>query len=132
MKNAPTAIGPDTSKLIDEYVVLSKRVDDFRPTIKRVAELAATMRGWIPASLAGDADIRFTSKMNQVHFSPCAKERTIISMAAVAKFFGARFFTLCSFALKYIDSEMDDAERGKYLAETRTGNRILTAGPRLP
>lgn len=133
MPKAALAEIPDPrALLVDEYVALAKQAEDFRPTTKRLAELAATMREWIPAKLAGDKDVRFTSRYNQVHFGPCANERTIKSMAAVAQFFGKRFFSMCSFALKHIDSEMDAAERAKYLSESQSGNRLLTAGPRLP
>ncbi len=131
----PAVPAPDQlffrSAVVDRFVLNLERIKAFKPIQKEHDEDRKTILSW-GVETAPAESVEYLGMTGKVTLSAQANERKIVSMAAVAKFFGARFNTLCTFALKHMDSEMNEAERAKYLTEARTGARTISAETRIP
>jgi hypothetical protein len=130
----PQVVSADDPRaaMVDDFLPLLEAVNAFKPTQKRYDEVRKKIQDLASAVAAKD-EITLRGRTSQITLGPRAKERSIKSMAAVAKFFGDRFYGLCTLALKPCDSEMNAVERARYIDEDLTGSRpVISAGPRLP
>lgn len=117
-------------RIIDEFGELSRKMDELRGYEKRYEQLRRIILAWHSEVRPGDfADE--DGKAYSVHISPCAEQRVIIDMEALANRLGHKtFWSHCTFSIEKLDSLVLPKDQAAFVRKESVGPRIVKAIPK--
>jgi hypothetical protein len=119
------AVVPSQSALIDEFGELDRQVQAFQPIVSRHEELKKIIKSWYDDWPAEQAAIA-SGKLYTLQISPRENQRSIVSIAKVAKLLGAKVFqAMATVPIKALEDRLGKVAAAKLLCESRTGSRRI-------
>jgi hypothetical protein len=123
--SAPKPKPDPTSKLVDEFGLVDEQLAALK---KRHAQLRDCL-----LTTNDDAEAHYTlvGTVFEVEISAAGWERRITAMPKLIRAIGRKAFdAACTFPLRAFDALIPETEREKYIRETRTGPRKVSASRR--
>jgi hypothetical protein len=117
-------------KIIDEFGALSQEIDKLRLLERRHEQLRRMILTWHSDARPTEA-VDEEGKTYSVHISPCAEQRMIGDMEAVANRLGYKtFFQNCTFSLEKLDGLILPKDQAAFVRRESIGPRIVKAIPK--
>jgi hypothetical protein len=111
--------------VIDEFGEIQAKIDVFKPTRERHAELREQIASWYENEPVARPYIEEGRKY-VLQVSACTNERSIFSMAKLFKLLGVEtFLKLCKFPLAAVDAGVPKISHSEFLEESQTGPRQI-------
>ena len=111
--------------VIDEFGALQAKVDEFKPTRERHAELREQIAAWYEKEPATRPYIEEGRKY-VLQVSACTNERAITSMSKLFKLLGLEtFLKLCKVPLGSVDACVPKERHSEFLVASQTGPRVI-------
>ena len=115
--------------IIDEFGELQEKVDAFKPTRERHANLRELIAGWYEKCPETQPYLELGQRFT-LQVSECSNERSIFSMAKLFRRLGVdTFLKLCKFPLAAVDTNVPAEQHEEFLAQTQTGPRKIKVIP---
>lgn len=129
-KAAVAAPVTDLKVKVDELVVLSKQVEDFKPVNKKYLALRKELLETAEPEYTAAENILMSGTLGQVQWGPKADERTITDMRKVHKILGdAAFYALVKIGLTDLDKYLTPEQKKMVVKTDPTGSRAYSFMP---